>query len=160
MNFCKFPPVASLLGIPLLLAASSTLAQLPAPSRTVYKCQIEGKVRYSDEPCVGAQRIDVTPTRGVDRLSGSARTGKDVARERRTEQFAQAIVPISGMNADELATASRRTRMSAAAQRECRQLEVAIVGLEKKERNASAPEVQSTQQELFLMRKRYETLVC
>lgn len=102
----------------------------------------------------------MTPTRGVDRLSGSARTGKDVAREVRSEQFAQALVPISGMNADEFATASRRTRLTAAAQRECRQLEDAIVVLETKERSSSAPAVQSTQQELYLLRKRYKALVC
>jgi hypothetical protein len=51
-----------------------TFAQsLPAPSRTVYKCEVGGKVTYSDSPCLGATRIDVEPTRGVSKLSGSQR---------------------------------------------------------------------------------------
>jgi hypothetical protein len=102
----------------------------------------------------------VTPTRGVDRLSGSARVGEDVAREIHTEQFAKALEPISGMNAAEFSTASRRTRLSGAAQRECRQLEAGVLASEKKERSASGPAVQSAQQELFLLRKRYKTLGC
>ena len=160
MNLCKFLSVAGLLGIPFILAANSALAQLPAPTRTVYKCKIEGKLRYSDEPCLGAQRIDVTPTRGVDRLSGSVRIGNDVAREIHTEQVAKAIEPISGMNAAEFSTVSRRINLSAEAQRECRQLETAIVASEKKERSASGPVLESTQQELFVLRKRYKTLGC
>lgn len=154
------PSVARLLGILFMLASNAALAQLPAPTRTVYKCNIEGKLSYSDEPCIGAQRIDVTPTRGVDRLSGSARIGKDVAREIRSEQFAKALEPIAGMNAAEFSTASRRTSLSAAAQQECRQLEPAILTWEKKELGASGPAVQSTQRELFLLRKRYKTIGC
>jgi hypothetical protein len=159
LALCKLRSAPAVLGMSLLVA-SSALAQLPAPTRTVYKCQIEGKLRYSDEPCVGAQRIDVTPTRGVDRLSGTSRIGNDVAREIRSEQLAKALAPLSGMNAAEFATTSRRSQLSAAAQSECRQLEPAILASEKEERSAAGANVQSTQQELFILRKRYKTLGC
>lgn len=159
MDF-KLASVAALLGFSFILAATSALAQLPAPTRTVYKCQIDGKIRYSDEPCVGARRIDVTPTRGVDRLSGSARTGKDVAREIWSEQFSEALKPISGMSAAEFSAASRRNSLSGNSQRECRQLEIAILVSEKKEQSASKPYVQSIQQELFILRKRFKVLGC
>jgi hypothetical protein len=39
------------------LVAISNLAPaqtLPSPSRTVYKCEHDGKVVYSDAPCPGA----------------------------------------------------------------------------------------------------------
>ncbi len=62
---------------PLLfsLAVSAVLAQhavahgqtLPPASRTVYKCEVNGKAVYSDSPCLGARRVDVTPKRGLDR---------------------------------------------------------------------------------------------
>lgn len=160
LHSCRLPSVAALFGIPLVLAANSAMAQLPAPTQTVYKCTIGGKIRYSDEPCLGAKRIDVTPTRGVDRLSGAARIGKDAARERRSEQFARAVEPITGMNEAEFATAARRARLGAESQRECRQLEAAIVASEKAERSGFEPAIQSTQQELFRLRKRYKTLAC
>jgi hypothetical protein len=140
-----------------MVAAQS---QLPAPTRTIYKCELKGAVTYSDDPCVGAKRLDVSPTRGVNRLAGSARTGKDVAREIRSEQFAQAFEPISGMNASQFATATRRVNLSAGAQRECRQLEAAIVETEQAEKLSRAEMVRPIQQELFVLRKRYKALSC
>jgi hypothetical protein len=41
--------------------------------------------RFSDEPCVGARRIDVEPTRGFDKITGRERIGRDVEREKRPE---------------------------------------------------------------------------
>lgn len=84
--------------IALLIAAACTagaVAQpqpgsLRQPSRTVYKCEAAGKVTYSDEPCAGAVRVEVEPTRGLNKSSGSERTGADVARERRREGIAEA----------------------------------------------------------------------
>lgn len=49
------------------LGASMALAQsLPPSSRTVFKCEVAGKVVYSDTPCLGASKVDVEPTRGKD----------------------------------------------------------------------------------------------
>lgn len=153
---------ASLAAIVLAGAASSTAAQepLPAPNRTIYKCQSHGKTSYSDEPCLGAQRLDATPTRGVDRLSGKSRIGNDVAAEIRSEQFAQALRPLSGMTSSEFATATRRQRLSADAQRECRVLESAILESEQVERRARAAMMESIQQDLFILRQRYRKQGC
>jgi len=151
---------SALLGIFLPYAVVSAQSQLPAPNRTIYKCQVKGTVSYSDEPCLGAQRLDTVPTRGIDRLSGSARSGKDVAQEIRSEQFARAIQPLTGMSTSEFSTTVRRNRLDAAAQHECRQLQSAIVESEQAEQRTRAAAIQSIQQELFLLRKRYKTLGC
>jgi len=134
--------------------------QLPAPSRTVYKCIVKGSVSYSDEPCVGAQRLDATPTRGVNRLSGSARTGKDVAAEIHQEQFADALRPLHGMSTAQFTTAVRRNSLDSSAQGECRQLEPAILELEQVEKHANGASIKAVQQDLFALRKRYKTLGC
>jgi hypothetical protein len=63
---------------------ASTLGQaqkLPPVSRTVFKCQVVGKVVYTDAPCLGAQQIDVEPTRGLNQTSGQKRIGTDVMHE-------------------------------------------------------------------------------
>lgn len=144
----------------MLLPHALAQAQLPAPSRTIYKCQVKGSVSYSDAPCVGAQRLDVLPTRGADRLSGSRRTGSDVANEIRSEQFAQALKPLTGMRPSQFATASRRQGLDAASQGECRGLEAAVVAFEQAERNAAAGARDSIRQDLFLLRTRYRKLGC
>jgi hypothetical protein len=151
---------AVLLGVFLACTMAPAQSQLPAPSRTIYKCQVKGTVSYSDEPCAGAQRLDVTPTRGVSRLSGSSRTGKDVASEIHTEQMAAAFRPLSGMNASEYATAGRRGNLSSTVQRECRQLEPGILSLEQAESRANPVTIQAIQQNLLTLRKRYKTLSC
>jgi hypothetical protein len=158
MTSTRFALCWALLGIFLPQAAAQS--QLPAPSRTIYKCQVKGSVSYSDEPCVGAQRLDVVPTRGADRLSGAKRVGKDVANEVRAEQFAQAVKPLTGMSPSQFATASRRQQLDAAAQGECRQLEAAILTSEQAERGAGAGMMEAIRQDLFSLRKRYKKLGC
>ena len=140
--------------------AASAQSQLPAPSRTIYKCVVKGAVSYSDEPCAGAQRLDATPTSGVTHLSGSARTGKDVAGELHREQFAAALRPLTGMHGPQLDTYSRRNRLELSAQRECNRLEPAILGLEQSESRADAATLKPIQQDLLTLRKRYKTLAC
>ena len=148
-------------GLLLCFAAPFAQAQLPQPSRTVYKCESKGKITYTDEPCLGARRLDVVPTRGVDKLSGTERTGTDVANERRREVFADALRPISGMNAEQLATFSRRQRLDSRSQRECAQLEAAILDTEQAERrNTGAGVIESLRQDLHILRKRYRQLGC
>lgn len=136
-------------------------AQLPAPGRTIYKCDVGGKIAYTDEPCLGAQRLDIVPTRGLDKLSGQVRTGADVAREQRQENLARAIKPLSGMNEQQFATHVRRHRLEAGAQRECRTLEAALVDNERREREGGAREAMvSLQHETLALRKRYRKLGC
>lgn len=135
-------------------------SQLPAPSRSIYKCRVNGSMSYSDEPCIGAQRLDATPVSGVSHLSGSAKTGKDVAQERHREEFATALRPLTGMNAAQLATTARRNNLAPEAGRECNQLEPAILGLERAEKRADAATLRLVQQDLFTLRKRYKTLAC
>lgn len=87
-------------------------------------------------------------------------TGKDVRNEIHSEQFAMAIRPLTGMSAAEFATATRRHRLDAAAQRDCRRLEPAIVRLEQAERHASAAMIGPIQHDLFILRKQYQKLGC
>jgi hypothetical protein len=94
----------------LTLAAPSVWAQtLPPTTRTVFKCEIKGKLIYSDDPCVGAQKLDVEPTRGIDSASGQRRLGADVQREHHQEAIAEIARPLTGMDAKQLGTAGRRT---------------------------------------------------
>ena len=141
-------------------AVSVAQSQLPKPSRTIYKCNIKGTVSYSDEPCLGAQRLDATPSRGVDRLSGQTRTGQDVAREIHTEQFGAALRPLHGMTTSQFVTAVRRNDLGPAVRRECNELEPNILGLEQVEKRADAVTIKRVQQDLFVLRKRYKELAC
>ena len=43
----------------------------------VYKCTVNGKTAYSDAPCVGAKEVDIQPTEGMNKWTGSERKSPD-----------------------------------------------------------------------------------
>lgn len=161
------PPVtrttfALLLGLSVPVTAAWPVAAqpLPSPSRTVFKCDQGGKTVYSDSPCLGAQRIEVEPTRGVSKLSGKERVGADVQHEHFREQMSDAIRPLSGMDRKQYASFERRFKLSPEAQQECRRLDTHLPPLERQELQTSGTELAAVQQQLFALRKRFRELGC
>ena len=137
------------------------LAQkLPPTSRNVFKCEVGGKVVYSDEPCLGAKRIDVEPTRGVDKATGSTRTGEDVQREKHNEQMAEALRPIFGEDAKQRATRHRRAALKPRDRAQCYRLDREIAGAEAAEAQATKAESSAVQANLLRLRKNYLSLQC
>lgn len=144
-----------------LLGSAFALAQsLPPPSRTVFKCRKDGKVVYSDSPCVGAEKLEVEPTRGLNQASGMERIGSDVRRELQREGIANAVRPITGMDAKQFEIAGRRMHLTAEAQRECGGLDKNIPAVEFEEKHATTDDLPRVQQRLFILRKRYRELRC
>jgi len=133
---------------------------LPPPSRTVYKCIVAKKVVYTDEPCVGAQVVDVEPSRGLNKSTGRELTGSDVARERRNEAFAEAAMPITGMSEEQLSVYRRRMKLDPNTKAECSDLDRRISQDEAEERVLSAESKTLVQRRLFEVRKRHRTLQC
>jgi len=143
--------------------ATAVLAQatkLPPPARTVYKCVINGKTTFSDEPCLGAEKINVEPTRGIDKSTGTSRKGADVHREEFKEAIAEAVKPLTGMNARELDATHRRLMLEPAARLECAQLDRHIAGGESDERAATQTQRSAVQQQLLIDRQRHRKLGC
>ena len=155
---------SSLLAVVLAIASSLAYSQahtLPNPSRTVYKCYDNaGNVAYSDSPCLGAQRLDVEPTRGLNKYSGKERTGTDVSRERQREGFAEAMQPLTGKNPKEAEIFSRRYKLPPEAQRECAALDTTIPSTEQEAKRARGDSLTSVQARLLTLRKRQRDLRC
>jgi hypothetical protein len=156
------PLLGSLLGWLMFAAVAPPLRgqSLPQPSRSMYKCVVGKQVTYTDEPCLGAERIEVEPTRGVNSLSGKARTGPDVANEQRREMWAEALRPLTGLDAKGYAAEARRSRLSSAAHAECARLDVANAQMEAAERAADASAKPAVQRDLLTLRKRFKDLRC
>ena len=141
-------------------AAGVSAQALPAPSRTMYKCTANNVTSYSDKPCLGAERLVVNPSRGVSKLSGTERIGADVQSERRRDMWADALRPISGMNREQYEVFSRRHKLGAAAQEECRRLDPVLLELEAREKTADKAKRSLIQHDLFVLRQRFTQLGC
>lgn len=153
----------ALAALTLVIATAPAVAQsvkLPPPSRTVYKCEVEGKTSYSDSPCVGAQRLEIEPTRGMDSMTGKPKSGADVRREREHEVIAEAVKPITGKDAKGFEKDRRRLQLSPAARRECAGLDGDLSAQERAERQAKPADLPLAQQSLYATRKRYRDLGC
>jgi len=148
---------------PLFIFMVTTLGQaqsLPPVSRTVFKCQVAGKTVYSDAPCLGAKQIDVEPTRGINQTSGNKRIGADVMHEQGREAFAQAVRPITGMDAKQLAVQGRRNKLNSQDQQECRRLDGEVAASQQDEKAAAGSDLKTVQEKLFQRRKRFRELGC
>jgi hypothetical protein len=148
------------LGLFVLTGQSVFAQNLPPASRTVFKCIVEGKTIYSGAPCLGATKIDVEPSRGVNRLSGRELVGNDVRREHFQEQLVEAIRPINTMDSKQLETYGRRMKLPASAQKECHHLERAIPISEFNETRSKQPERNDASIELLGLRQRFVDLRC
>lgn len=112
---------------------------------------------YSDEPCRGGEKLDVTPTRGMNQITGKERTGTDVSKEKYREMFSDALKPVTGLNREQYDAVHRRVNLSAEDKRECNNLDSSLAKLEKiGGRGAKAEQ----DEEKYLARKKFRDLRC
>jgi hypothetical protein len=134
--------------------------KLPPPSRTVFKCETDGKVVYSDSPCLGARRVDVQPSRGLNKSSGTERIGPDVRRERHDDAMADAMRPLFGESTEQRATRHRRFKLTPEAQLRCRRLDARVADAEAVEAKAGKAELAPVQARLLALRKEHLAIGC
>lgn len=105
--------------VPLLFVANLCAAMSP----TVYRCKTGSQVNYSDTPCVGGKVVDVTPTRGVDKMTGQSIKGNDVQREEYRAMVDDATYPLHGMSHKQMNVIRRRQKLSSSSQAQCASLD-------------------------------------
>ena len=140
--------------------SQSFAQQLPPPSRTIFKCENSGKVMYSDSPCIGAKRLEIQPTRGVNQLTGIKQIGNDVAQEQYREAIATALRPLTGMDANQLNHAGRRNNLKPEIKRICKILDQEIPSLEHQERSLSGEKLSILQRDLLIKRLSFKNNGC
>jgi hypothetical protein len=121
---------------------------------------MEGKTVYTDVPCEGAQRVDVQPTRGLNKSTGTERIGAEVRAEMHNEQMAQALRPLFGESAQESALRHRRANLTPEQNRQCQALDTELVRLELREKQVRGEELKPTQAALFRARQQFHAGRC
>lgn len=144
----------------LAIVAAMCLGAAYAGGPPTYKCHNGPRIEYSDEPCVAGEVVDTTPTHGMDKSTGVSRKGRDVQRAELQEVFANALKPLTGMNADQLQTAGRRQKLPLADQQQCAALDNQIPAQEMAARGATAPDKGKADVRLYLSRKQFKDLKC
>lgn len=135
---------------------------LPAAAQPkVYRCDTNGKVSYSDSPCVGAKIIDATPTQGADRMGGTSRKGREVQRDEYTTVLDNATRPLHGRSHDEMNVLRRRGTLPGQAQQACARLDGDLPALEAASSGGASGEAKARADvDLYKARKRFFDLKC
>jgi hypothetical protein len=123
-----------------------------AAGNPTYKCVTNGKVTYSDEPCVGATVVDTTPTQGLDKASGKSRKGADVQRAESSRAMGKAMEQITGRTPEQREKSIRRVNLSIKDRLECESLDIGMTHF--------ANPTPEEQVELYNQRTRYKALKC
>jgi len=120
----------------------------------------ERKSVYTDDPCPGAAKVDIQPTRVLNKATGRELVGADVRRERNHEAMADAMRPIFNENASQRETRHRRAKLSSNAQAECSRLDRSLLLEEANEREVSSQERAKVQAKIRGLRRRHRGLGC
>ena len=129
-------------------------------AQQVYRCEQDGKVSYSHEPCLGAQAIDTTPTQGLDKWTGKTKRHADVQNDIFQRQLANAVRPITGKSPEEMKIAGRRQKLPMADQLQCQWLDQRIPALEKDVQHATTRNQAQADQTLYQARQKFRDLRC
>lgn len=145
-----------------LMALALVAHLVSSANAQVYRCEADGKTSYSDAPCLGAKRVDVTPTQGLDKLSGQSRKGKDVRADEFQNSMARAMRPLLGETTEEYKTRHRRHRnaLTPAEISECYAIDPRLRRLEEQERSATGEMLKRARRDLLQERQRYRELKC
>lgn len=142
------------------LATAGLLLCTQVLAQSVYRCEVNGQVSYSHEPCLGATVVDTTPTQGLDKSSGISRKGSDVRREERRRMFSEALRPIADVSPEELELNARRYKLPHEVQIECRTLDLRLPGLEAAVESSTPETKGKADARLFVSRSRFRSLGC
>lgn len=162
MRFFQFLRLHPKRGYGLCLALVGQLCfSFPSHAqKSVYRCETAGSVTYSHEPCVGAKEVDVTPTQGMDRMTGASRRGADVQRHEHDRLKAEALKPLTGMTADQYRVYKHRFPLSPADKAECAQLDTHLPALKQRAATALPGDKAAADVSLYKARKLFKDLNC
>ena len=133
---------------------------LIATAQQVYRCEVNGKIGYSHEPCVGAKAIDTTPTQGMDKMTGKSQKGADVRRDEFRREISGVSSQITGLSAETHMRLAQRYKLSRSAQLECATWDARLPGLEEAATTASPQDKERADTTLFKARKAFRDLRC
>ena len=160
----KIMPVHLLLLLSPTIASAQTTPAQPTPwstsTRTVSKCTVDKAIVYSDAPCLGAQRLLIEPSRGLNKSTGKELSGTDVTREKQREILAEAIRPLTALDPRQIETETRRLKLAPSVKSDCWQLDGEIARIELNERSSNPESTLGIQESLYIKRNQFRHLGC
>ena len=132
----------------------------PVIAQQVYRCEVNGKISYSHEPCLGAKAIDTTPTQGMDKMTGKSQKGADVQRDEHRRLVGNISSTITGLSPETHMRLAHRYALPRTAQAECAAWDLRLPSLEQASVKASPRDKEQAEIDLLKARKAFRDLRC
>ena len=143
-----------------LLTLALLCTALSAMSQQVYRCEANGKVTYSHEPCLGAKAIDTTPTQSTDKTSAQHKKDMDALKAELDRSNAANVRPLASKAPDDPEVAKRRENLTPLAKHSCSLLDQALPQLRQNAAQGSTEEKTKAIAQLHKARKAFQDLRC
>ena len=152
MNFqplSRFALLCVALGLPYTVMAQQ-----------VYRCEVNGKVSYSNEPCQGAKVVNTTPAQSSDRTSGQQRKDMDALKAELERNNATKTRALAAKTPEDPEVAKRRENLTPLAKHSCSLLDQSLPQLRENAAHGTPENKEKADIQLYKARKAFQDLRC
>lgn len=152
MNFqplSRFAWLCVALGLPYTVMAQQ-----------VYRCEVNGKVSYSNEPCQGAKVVNTTPAQSSDRTSGQQRKDMDALKAELERNNATKTRVLTAKAPEDPEVAKRRENLTPLAKHNCSLLDQSLPQLRENAAHGTPENKEKADIQLYKARKAFQDLRC
>lgn len=152
MNFqplSRFAWLCVALGLPYTVMAQQ-----------VYRCEVNGKVSYSNEPCQGAKVVNTTPAQSSDRTSGQQRKDMDALKAELERNNATKTRALTAKAPEDPEVARRRENLTPLAKHSCSLLDQSLPQLRENAAHGTPENKEKADIQLYKARKAFQDLRC
>ena len=152
MNFQQLPRFA-LLCVALGLPYSVTAQQ-------VYRCEVNGKVSYSNEPCQGAKLVKTPPAQSSDKTPAQHQKDMDTLKAELERNTATKTRALAAKAPEDPEVAKRRENLTPLAKHSCSLLDQSLPQLRENAAHGTPESKEKAGIQLYKARKAFQDLRC
>lgn len=152
MNFQQLPRFALFcvaLGLPYTVMAQQ-----------VYRCEVNGKVSYSNEPCQGAKLVKNPPAQSSDRTPAQHQKDIDTLKAELERNNATKTRALAAKAPEDPEVAKRRENLTPLAKHSCSLLDQSLPQLRENAAHGTPENKEKAEVQLYKARKAFQDLRC
>ena len=154
-------PIMQKTGIIATLAMAACLSMtLPAMAQQVYRCEVNGKVSYSNEPCQGAKVVNTTPAQSSDKTSDQQQKNLDTLKAELERNNATKTRALAAKTPEDPEVAKRRENLTPLAKHSCSLLDQSLPQLRENAAHGTPENKEKADIQLYKARKAFQDLRC
>ena len=152
MNFQQLPRFALLcvaLGLPYTVTAQQ-----------VYRCEVNGKVSYSNEPCQDAKLVKTPPAQSSDKTPAQHQKDMDALKAELERNNATKTRALAAKAPEDPEVAKRRENLTPLAKHSCSLLDQSLPQLRENAAHGTPENKEKAEVQLYKARKAFQDLRC